>query len=80
MQEESELAQKASGILKSLSEEGKKALQNARSYKRSIPSEVLEATSEDPEYNLSECTEMTRGTQQAVKDATTPIQENSFEK
>lgn len=80
MQEESELAQKASGILKSLSEEGKKALQNARSYKRSIPSEVLEATSEDPEYNLSECTEITRGTQQAVKDATTPIQENSFEK
>ena len=61
-------------------QKGKKALQNARSYKRSIPSEVLEATSEDPEYNLSECTEMTRGTQQAVKDATTPIQENSFEK
>lgn len=80
MQEESELAQKASSILKAQSEEGKKALQNARSYKRSIPSEVLEATSEDPEYNLSGCTEMTRGTQQAVREETTPVQENSFEK
>lgn len=79
-QEESELAQKASNILKAQSEEGKKALQNARSYKRSIPTEVLEATTEDPEYNLSECAEITRGTQQAVKEENAPIQENSFEK
>lgn len=79
-QEETEMAQLAANILKSQSEEAKKALQSARSHTRNVPDEILEATTEDTEYNLNECKDITRTTIRESNPEKQQIQENGMEK